>query len=311
MKDLATLVRGFAEAKKSVPGLKLIIAGEGAERPNLEALASELGVADSVTLGRLAGRHGRVLRRAGHQYAHQHLRDLPLRHNRGRGAPPAHGLQPSRRHTEAHRGRRQPAISSSPATMPRSASALRRLASDARLRERLGNAIFERAARGPSPWRPPAASSARCTVRYSTARRTADAPGCSSAGPTVWATRADEAILDAITAEIALHRPSHAHNRPLPATRRALKKRLGCGRDTHLQMSPGFLRVMRRRTLYINGGGSLIQDVTSRRSLWFYLFTLRAARRCGCPRDDVRLRHRAGKEARRRAQHAQDAQPPA
>ena len=39
---------------------------------------------------------------------------------------------------------------------------------------------------------------------------------------------------------------------------------------------------MRRRTLYINGGGSLIQDVTSRRSLWFYLFTLRAARRCGC-----------------------------
>ena len=34
--------------------------------------------------------------------------------------------------------------------------------------------------------------------------------------------------------------------------------------------------------LYINGGGSLIQDVTSRRSLWFYLANIRAAKRAGC-----------------------------
>lgn len=39
---------------------------------------------------------------------------------------------------------------------------------------------------------------------------------------------------------------------------------------------------MRRSALYVNGGGSLIQDVTSRRSLWYYLFTLRAAKRLGC-----------------------------
>ena len=32
---------------------------------------------------------------------------------------------------------------------------------------------------------------------------------------------------------------------------------------------------------YINGGGSLIQDVTSRRSLWFYLANIRAAKRAG------------------------------
>ncbi len=34
--------------------------------------------------------------------------------------------------------------------------------------------------------------------------------------------------------------------------------------------------------LYINGGGSLIQDSTSSRSLYFYLFTLIAAKICGC-----------------------------
>lgn len=45
---------------------------------------------------------------------------------------------------------------------------------------------------------------------------------------------------------------------------------------------PGFMHAMRRSALYVNGGGSLIQDVTSRRSLWYYLFTLRAAKRLGC-----------------------------
>lgn len=42
------------------------------------------------------------------------------------------------------------------------------------------------------------------------------------------------------------------------------------------------LRAMRRAHLYINGGGSLIQDCTSSRSLYFYLMTLRAAVLCGC-----------------------------
>ncbi|MBQ6845708.1 MAG: polysaccharide pyruvyl transferase CsaB [Oscillospiraceae bacterium] len=39
---------------------------------------------------------------------------------------------------------------------------------------------------------------------------------------------------------------------------------------------------MRKSHLYINGGGSLIQDSTSSRSLYFYLMTLRVAHMCGC-----------------------------
>ncbi len=42
-----------------------------------------------------------------------------------------------------------------------------------------------------------------------------------------------------------------------------------------------FLRVMSSVKLYINGGGSLIQDITSRRSLMYYLYTLRAAKKRG------------------------------
>ena len=44
---------------------------------------------------------------------------------------------------------------------------------------------------------------------------------------------------------------------------------------------PKFLWRMARTRLYINGGGSLMQDVTSHRSLWFYLFTISAAKRLG------------------------------
>jgi polysaccharide pyruvyl transferase CsaB len=44
----------------------------------------------------------------------------------------------------------------------------------------------------------------------------------------------------------------------------------------------GMLKAMKSARLYLNGGGSLIQDATSRRSLLYYLFTLWAAKRLGC-----------------------------
>ena len=53
-------------------------------------------------------------------------------------------------------------------------------------------------------------------------------------------------------------------------------------RSLHMFDLPAIYRLMGRTKLYINGGGSLIQDVTSRRSLWYYLFTLRMAKRRGC-----------------------------
>ena len=43
-----------------------------------------------------------------------------------------------------------------------------------------------------------------------------------------------------------------------------------------------FRRAMRRARLFINGGGSLIQDTTSSRSLYFYLYTIYIAHKLGC-----------------------------
>ena len=39
---------------------------------------------------------------------------------------------------------------------------------------------------------------------------------------------------------------------------------------------------LRRAKLFLSGGGSLLQDVTSRQSLWYYLLTIALAKKAGC-----------------------------
>lgn len=48
VKDLSTMLRGFAAAAKEEPQLRLILAGAGAEEKMLRTLAKELGVSDRV-----------------------------------------------------------------------------------------------------------------------------------------------------------------------------------------------------------------------------------------------------------------------
>ena len=91
----------------------------------------------------------------------------------------------------------------------------------------------------------------------------------------------DEAVLDAILAELRQIDPE------MPVTvmsrsPRDTEARHGV-RAIHSFDLPRMWRAMRRSRLFINGGGSLIQDVTSTRSLWYYLYTLVAAHRRGCP----------------------------
>ena len=90
----------------------------------------------------------------------------------------------------------------------------------------------------------------------------------------------DEAILEAIVGELRAIDPDMPIT-VLSRTPEATAARNGV-QALHTFDFPGFLRVMRGAKLYLNGGGSLIQDVTSRRSLWYYLFTLAAARHRGC-----------------------------
>ena len=106
VKDMSTLIRGFAEGHKSCPRLRLVIAGDGEERQKLEDLAKELGVEKEVTFaGWISGGMDRLLLRAGCQRPDLPLRDLPLRPDGGRPVPSAYGGHRRRRHPLSHRPR--------------------------------------------------------------------------------------------------------------------------------------------------------------------------------------------------------------
>jgi len=90
----------------------------------------------------------------------------------------------------------------------------------------------------------------------------------------------DEAILEAVMAQVRSIDP----DMPITVMSRSpeiIGKKFGVN-SIHMFDVPAFLRAMASARVYINGGGSLIQDVTSTRSIWYYLFTIAAAKRLGC-----------------------------
>ncbi len=89
----------------------------------------------------------------------------------------------------------------------------------------------------------------------------------------------DEAILKAILTELRALDPDMPFwvmsRRPM-----VTRKKEGIG-SFYIFNIFSFFRALRKSTLFVNGGGSLIQDITSSRSLYFYLFTLKAAKWLG------------------------------
>ncbi len=90
----------------------------------------------------------------------------------------------------------------------------------------------------------------------------------------------DEAILEAITASLR----GADENIEITVMSRSpeyTRNRHGVS-SVHKFNLFSVLGQMMKSDLYINGGGSLIQDITSRRSLYYYLFTIMAAKILGC-----------------------------
>ena len=90
----------------------------------------------------------------------------------------------------------------------------------------------------------------------------------------------DEAVLAAITAEL------RRTEREIPITvmtRRPVAAARQYGvKGVHPLRVLRWMWAMRRAKLFLSGGGTLLQDVTSRRSLSFYLLTIRLAKKLGC-----------------------------
>lgn len=253
VKDLATLVRGFAEARKSHPKLRLIIAGEGPERPALEALARELGAGDAVCLAGWLDDMEEFYSALDINTLSSLSETFPYAITEGA----AYSL---------------PTVASAVGGIPRLiedgktgylftpgdwktlAERLSALAGDAELRRRLGSAVHERAARE---------FSVEATCREQRAvyeeildRETHGRSGVVVCGAYGMGNSGDEAILDAIVAELRsidplmpvtvmtrdprAPRPGWGSRRCTPSTSRVFSPSCGAGRSTSTAAAVSF-----------------------------------------------------------------------
>lgn len=282
VKDIATLIRGFAAAYRQCPRLKLVIAGDGEEREMLERLAKNLGVAEQISfVGWITGSMDRFYNALDINALTSLSETFPYALTDG---------------TRFHLATVATAVGGipdliddgvngflfSPGDWQSLAKHLSALGCDDALRSRFGQLLNEKAS---------AQFSIEATVktqldiyrrilsvesRKKEGRRTGvvlcGAYGRGNAG--------DEAILKAILAELR----SLDRNLPICVMTRRPRQTRNTYRTEAVYMFNlfSYRKKMAHCKLYINGGGSLIQDVTSRRSLWFYLNTLRTARKLGC-----------------------------
>lgn len=280
VKDVATLIRGFASAAKNNSKLRLAIAGEGGERQSLEKLAVELGVGDKVGF---AG----WLSDVNSFYA---ALDINVLCSLSETFPYAL--------TEGARAKLA-TVSTRVGGVPRLikngetgflfsvgdfeslAEKLTLLAEDAELRKCLGNAIYERARRDYSV---EATTARQLDIYEEVLRRQKLAHEGKRSGVIVcgaygMGNAGDDAILEAIVGELRELDPFI----PITALSRKpgeTRRRFGI-ESSYMFNIPAFCRVMKKTKLYISGGGSLIQNVTSRRSLWYYLHTIKTAKKLG------------------------------
>ena len=279
VKDVATLIRGFAKAHAQCPRLRLLIAGDGEERSMLEQLARDLGVAPYVcfagwiqdtntfyqsidinTLTSLSETFPYALTEGARAL-------LPTISSRVGGVPYLidHGVN---------------GLLFEPGDADMLSRHLVALAEDPVQRRHLGERLHQKAV---------TEYSLESTVQRQLeiyrvilrrkARETGRRDGALVCGAYGRGNAGDDAILEAIVRELRQIDPD------LPVW--VLSRTPDDTRMTYRVNSiytfafPKFLWRMRKTRLYINGGGSLMQDVTSHRSLWFYLFTISAAKKLG------------------------------
>ena len=280
VKDIATTVRAFAEALKEAPRLRLFIAGEGEDEDMLRRLCSQLGVADRVTFCGWVSPVEPFFRAMDINLLSSVSETFPYSILEGICAGCATicsdvGGMPELIDT-GENGYIFPVGDDK-----QLARYMARLANDAGLRRTFAEALYEKASRDFS--RDRMCERQEANYRHLLARfhRPKDeresivicgAYGRGNAG--------DDAILKAIVQEMRALDPER--------TICVMSRR---PRETRLIYRTGaiytfnvfaVLRRFRRAALYINGGGSLMQDVTSTRSIWYYCYTLRAAKKRGC-----------------------------
>ncbi|MDR1117496.1 MAG: polysaccharide pyruvyl transferase CsaB [Oscillospiraceae bacterium] len=158
---------------------------------------------------------------------------------------------------------------------------LTRYAEDRELREKFAERLYRKAAGMMSI---EATISAQQRIYETALRREGKnarrLPGITVCGAYGRGNAGDDAILEAIISEL---RDIDPDRRITVMSRSPRSTRKSYRADSVYTFNPfSAVRAFIKSKLYINGGGSLMQDVTSTRSILFYLWTIRLAKLCGC-----------------------------
>ena len=273
VKDLSTMLRGFAAAAKEEPRLRLILAGAGAEEEMLRALAKDLGVSDRVhftgwlddTDALYASLDICLLTSLSETFPYA-LTDaakyrVPVIATAVGGVPElvengVHGLLIA------------------PGDADALASDILTLSRDAALREKFGTALHDRTEREFSLSAMALREKEICRAVLSPRREVviAGAYGCGNRG--------DELMLENLLRDIRAAAPECAvtvlSHRPKETAHRFDADSL------YYLNFPAIRRRMKSARALVFGGGNLLQDATSRRSLAYYLALLRQGKQSGC-----------------------------
>ena len=279
VKDVETLIRGFALAHKQTPDLRLLIAGDGLETARLTLLVEELGISGAACLAGWLDDMDEfyacidintltsISETFPYALTEGAVYRLPTISSRVGGVPEliSHG---------------ETGFLFEPKDYEALSRHLQTLANDAALRKQLGDKLHKKASDEFSM----DASRRRQLEIYDLVLereklKRGDRQGVLICGAYGHGNSGDDAILEAIVRQMQDIDPKM----PVSVLSRRPKETMQrYGIDAVYTFNLlSFMRLMKKTKLYINGGGSLIQDVTSRRSLWYYLFTIRTAKSLG------------------------------
>ncbi|WP_243150395.1 polysaccharide pyruvyl transferase family protein [Acutalibacter sp. 1XD8-36] len=287
VKDIPTLLRAMKLACEQEPRLKLAIAGDGEDKDKLTQLTEELGLSDRVCF---AGWVKDV-------NSFFNAIDIALLTSLSEGFP--YSLTEGAR---MHKATISTDVGGIPALIkdgetgilftPRDEKALSRhlldLARDPERRRALGDRLYEKAReeysiesmvrRQLEIYNRILEREARKERRCKTRKERRD--GVVVCGAYGHGNAGDDAILKSILHSVR-ELDEYVPITVLAKNTLSIKERYRVNAVYTFNI-PKILWHMRGARLYINGGGTLIQNATSHRSLWYYLFTLWAAKRCGC-----------------------------
>jgi len=281
VKSVETLITAYARVRRSCEKLRLLIAGDGQQRRMLEQLAASLGVADGICFAGWVQDMDtfyhcidiNALTSLSETFPYAITEGaralLPTVSSRVGGVPKLidHGIN---------------GYLFEPGDADTLAECLKNLYESPERRRDFGRKLHDKAERDFSldATRRAQMDIYRSILEKEARRKSGERQGVVICGAYGRGNAGDEAILEAIVGEMrSIDGEMTIHVMSRRPREAAVAHRV---RSIYTFHYFKYRRAMRQSKLFINGGGSLMQDVTSSRSLLFYLSTLRTAKKAGC-----------------------------